>query len=94
MPKGLPFALMDYLKLVDWTGRIAREDERGSIPENTPPILPRLQIDPEAWLRLTTHFEADFCNLVGRPDSLPSACARLGLKWARGTSCCKAMFHT
>ena len=29
MPKGLPFRLTDYLELVDWTGRILREDKRG-----------------------------------------------------------------
>jgi len=92
MPKGLPFALMDYLELLDWTGRIVREDKRGSICADTPPILQRLKIEPEAWLQLTTRFEADFCNLVGRPDSLSGACAALGLNWARGTSHCRAMF--
>ena len=29
-PKGLPFRLTDYLELVDWTGRILREDKRGA----------------------------------------------------------------
>jgi len=94
MPKGLPFALMDYLELVDWTGRIVREDKRGSIPGDTPPILQRLKIEPDAWVQLTTRFEEDFGNLVGRPDSLPAACAALGLCWARGTSHCRAMFPT
>ena len=28
---GLPFLLEDYLEVVDWTGRIIREDKRGSI---------------------------------------------------------------
>lgn len=31
MPEGLPFRLMDYLELVDWTGRQCREDKRGNI---------------------------------------------------------------
>ena len=34
MPKGLPFRLTDYLELVDWTGRILREDKRGAIDAN------------------------------------------------------------
>ncbi len=66
MPKGLPFVLTDYLELVDWTGRIIRQDKRGAIPADTPPILKRLQIQPEAWLELTTGFENNFCTLVGR----------------------------
>ncbi len=69
-----------------------REDKRGPLYTDTPPILQRLQIESQAWLQLSTRFEADFCNLVGRPDSLPGACAALGLNWARGTSHCRAMF--
>lgn len=39
MPFGLPFRLTDYLELVDWTGRLIRENKRGSIHSNLPPIL-------------------------------------------------------
>jgi len=42
MPAGLPFSLNDYLELVDWTGRQIREDKRGHIDSDTPPILQRL----------------------------------------------------
>ena len=31
IPYSLPFRLLDYLELVDWTGRQIREDKRGSI---------------------------------------------------------------
>jgi len=92
MPKGLPFALMDYLELVDWTGRHLRDDKRGSIPGSTPPLLQRLHIEPQAWLQSTTRFETQFRNLVGRPAAVQGACARFGRKWAWGTSHCKAMF--
>ena len=50
MPKGLPFRFADYLELVDWTGRAIRKDKRGAIPDNLPPVLERLQIDPRYWL--------------------------------------------
>ncbi|MCX2796364.1 transposase [Microbulbifer thermotolerans] len=46
MPVGLPFQLQDYLDLVDWSGRCLREDKRGAIDKQLPPILERLQIDP------------------------------------------------
>jgi hypothetical protein len=54
MPKGLPFKLTDYLELVDWTGRILREDKRGYIAQEIPPILERLQIDPRIQLASAT----------------------------------------
>ncbi|WP_250655465.1 hypothetical protein [Alkalimarinus coralli] len=39
MPDGLPYELNDYLALVDWTGKISRDDKRGVIDLNLPPIL-------------------------------------------------------
>ena len=38
MPQGLPFQLNDYLELVDWSGRILREDKKGAIANNLPDI--------------------------------------------------------
>ncbi|WP_410174042.1 transposase, partial [Microbulbifer thermotolerans] len=52
IPVGLPFQLQDYLELVDWSGRCLREDKRGAIDEQLPPILERLQINPRYWLYL------------------------------------------
>ena len=39
MPKGLPFRLIDYLELVDWSGWILREDKKGAISGTIPPVL-------------------------------------------------------
>ena len=62
---GLPFVLRDYLELVDWTGRILREDKRGKINATLPPILQRLALDQESWHILTTEFERKFGQWVG-----------------------------
>jgi REP element-mobilizing transposase RayT len=43
MPQGLPFQLNDYLELVDWSGRILRDDKKGAIPDHLPDILQRLK---------------------------------------------------
>jgi len=56
--RGILFAYRDYLELVDWTGRIIRNDKRGFIDNALPPILSRLQISPEQWHLNTTQFEA------------------------------------
>jgi hypothetical protein len=42
MPKGLPYHLTDYMKLLDWIGRAILENKRGFIPSDKPPILERL----------------------------------------------------
>jgi len=56
--QGILFAFQDYLELVDWTGRIIRNDKRGYIEHALPPILRRLQLSPEQWHLNTTRFEA------------------------------------
>lgn len=62
---GLPFVLRDYLELTDWTGRLIREDKRGSIRSALPAILERLSLNQEAWKTLTTEFEQQFRQWVG-----------------------------
>ena len=92
MPRGLPFRLTDYLDLVDWTGRILRTDKRGAIPDNLPPIMERLNIDPQNWLYLTRHFESPFKGLVGSAYKLKQACQTLGYQRTPGLRSCEAYF--
>ena len=92
MPKGLPFRLNDYLELVDWTGRILRDDKRGAIPDTLPPILERLNMDAKHWLYLANHFESPFKGLVGSAYKLKQACQTLGYQRTPGLRSCEAYF--
>jgi len=49
--RAIPYQIRDYLELVDWSGRAIIEGKRGSIPDNLPPILKRLKIDPDNCIR-------------------------------------------
>ncbi|TMP39932.1 transposase [Pseudoalteromonas citrea] len=80
MPKGLPFELKSYLELVELTGRCMRTDKRGAINPINSPILDRLNIAPENWLKLTTQFTKVFHGAVGRPQKLDNYCASLEIK--------------
>ena len=93
-PNGLPFRLTDYLELVDWSGRLLRDDKRGAIAEDTPPILIQLNIDPKHWCYLTRHFESEFKTLVGSAYKVKAACAQLGQQWAQGIRACRIAFPT
>ena len=72
---GLPFNLVDYLELVDWSGRILREGKRGAIDTTLPPILDRLSLDLESWKILTTRFEDQFHNWVGAEQIVRRVCS-------------------
>jgi len=62
---GIPFRLIDYLELVDWSGRIISQSKRGRINASLPPILERLSFNEDAWKTLTTKFEQQFNQWVG-----------------------------
>ena len=79
MPKGIIYNLLDYLELIDWTGRQIRENKTGSIDRNAPPILLRIGIAPEHWIELCTHFEERFKGLVGSQHSLKNLISSFGL---------------
>ncbi len=55
---GILYAFRDYLELVDWSGRMIRNDKRGFLDQELPPILARLRISPQQWHVNTTRFEA------------------------------------
>jgi len=94
MPDGLPFNLADYLELVDWSGRIIREDKKGRIPDHLPTILQRLDMDARHWLYLTRHFERPFKNLVGEAHNVRRACEEMGKCWVHGISQCEKLFSS
>jgi REP element-mobilizing transposase RayT len=92
MPQGLAFSFSDYLELVDWTGRIIRNDKRGFIPEHIPPILQSLNQDPHNWLYLTQHFESKLKGLVGAVHKLKQVCRKLGYQRTPCLSSCQQHF--
>ncbi len=79
MPRGLIFNLIDYIELVDWTGRIIRDDKRGAINEKEPPILQRLDISTTRWIELSTNFEDRFKGIAGSAESIKALCGYFGL---------------
>ncbi len=53
---GILYAFRDYLELVDWSGRMIRNDKPGFLDQELPPILARLRISPQQWHVNTTRF--------------------------------------
>jgi len=54
--KGLPFSLLDYFELIDWTGRAIRDDKKGAIPLNIASILQKLGVAEGEWVDNVSHF--------------------------------------
>ena len=66
---GMSFEL--YLKLLDWTGRqIRRDDRKGRIPAELAPIMERIGLSGEIWCDVVKRFGKIFKRVAGTPESL------------------------
>jgi len=90
---AVPFALADYLELVDWTGRCQRDDKRGYISTRTPPILQRLFIDPQQWQRTMLPSGLRFQNAVGCVARLKQYAKNLGRHWVKGQGVAQQLYR-
>lgn len=91
---GIPFALQDYIELVDITGRAIREDKRGHIDSSFPPILKRLNIDSETWLYIATTFEESFGPWIGTSQRLQQVCENTKKSWICRSEGCEKLYGT
>ncbi|WP_422132889.1 transposase [Endozoicomonas sp. ALD040] len=90
--KALPYILHDYLELVDWSGRTVRSDKKGSNPSDIPPILTRLEIDSNEWLK-TMRWNNRFYRAVGKLEAMKTFAREVGQHWVKGLFICSRLFH-
>ena len=90
---ALPYRLQDYLALVDWTGRAIREDKRGAIDGRLPPIIQRLNIDPDAWQLAMQPRGNVFGRAMGRLDHLRLHAKTLGQSWIKGLRAAEVLYN-
>ena len=88
----IPFAITDYFQLVDWAGRAIRDDKRGFIANDLPPILKRLEIDADAWLQTLQPKKSAFVRAIGRAGALQEYAERVGKEWLHGTGVARRVF--
>jgi len=94
-PEGIAFSYLDYLdylELVDWSGRAIPDDKTGAIADNLPPILARLRIEQQGWLDMINHYDQRFFRAVGAMDKLKQFAHRLGQCWMKGQSADKCAY--
>lgn len=84
-PTVCDFRLLDYLELVDWTGKVMRDDKRGAMAGELPPILSRLQIAPDVWLRYMRPRVNRCLVAIGHRERLRSYAVTTGRKRKTGT---------
>ena len=90
---SIPFSMLDYAALLDWTGRVLRDDKHGAIDNTLPPILKRLNIDPEAWQAAMQPRGNVFGRALGKLDHLRLHAITLGQQWVKGLRQAERMYR-
>ena len=89
---GIPYSLIDYFELADWTGRAIRDDKRGYIPKTEPKIIHKLGIDTDTWLETVGNFTDNFYTFIGPIEKLEKICQQQQKKWLSGGKICRRLF--
>ncbi len=80
----IPFSFVDYLQLVEETGRVIRNDKKGFIDENTPPLLDRLGIQADRWATSIKKYGSMFSVVSGNKASMDRHKQAADKKWVKG----------
>jgi len=80
----IPIPLVSYLELVDVTGRIIRNDKPGYIPYHIVPILQKLGINPNGFIKVVKNYSRLFKNASGSLSDLSNYCKIFNKKWSFG----------
>ena len=78
------FRLMDYLELVDSTGRAVRDDKRGAVSLQAAGVLDRLGIDTSTWLAHMKPRKQRQPVALGGLNTLKAFAERTGRNWVVG----------
>ncbi len=82
-----------YLELLDWTGRQIRADKPGSIPDSLAPLLNRLDINTDRWVKTVDRYGSLFFRIAGRAESMVEQAARVGRRWLHGIAASREAFQ-
>ncbi len=84
--KTIPFSLLDYLELADWSGRHIDPKKRGYITNDIPHILSDLEIEKDDWLESIKNFRRQYANFAGERVSLLACAHQHHHSWYKGAS--------
>ena len=82
--QDIPFALDDYLSLVETTGRAIIDEYKGYIPAELPDILQRMGLNSDTWLNQIKYFDKWYYKAIGTVDNLKKYCQSLKQKYIKG----------
>ena len=91
--KGIAYSLIDYLELLDWSGRILRQDKGGAICAQRLRLLAVLGLEGESWLELASGFGKNYQGAVGSLEELALFASHTGKCWIARKNALRRCLH-
>jgi hypothetical protein len=88
---GMGFA--DYLELLEWTGKCVVEGKKGSLPESARPVLERMELDVENWVRTVEQYGSLYRRVAGKVENLKKRAQEMGRRWLAGQRKSRGVFR-
>ena len=89
----LPATLIEYLELIDWSGRFVTIRSAAVIPEDTPPMLSRLGLASREFSKFVAGARGYALTVLGDSDSLASWMEFSGRRHLKGFRRAAALFR-
>ncbi|MDP1698806.1 MAG: hypothetical protein Q8L45_13645 [Xanthomonadaceae bacterium] len=84
---------IDYLQLLDWTGRQVHPNKRGTLTGPPPRVLQCLGHDAAQWPRQVLAVGSDFHRAVGAAENLIAKAAAMGQCWLHGIGAARRLLR-
>lgn len=91
-PEHIPYNLIEYIQLVEWTGRQIRIGKRGYISSEIPAIFERLRINTSAWLHNCERLEKTYYRVIGSAARLQEFCEKIKQQRVLGITAARQAF--
>ncbi len=89
----VPFRWLDYVALVERTGRLVRIDKQGTLMTESLPILSTLGLAPDEWVKTVTQRQTKFELFIGSVRRLRELADARGWRWVRGIGASRRLYR-
>jgi len=89
---GLPFNLIDYFELIDWSSKVIKGGERVMASSMNQYFLRKLSINELAWIDTVGQLEKQFGVAVGSESDLECFTKKISTHWYRGRRASKHFY--
>jgi len=90
--RKLSITLREYTELTEWAGRSIIHPDKASIPRHLAPILDRLNLQSNHWLKLVENYGRHYNRVVGPIELIRQKAKQLNKRCLQGISSAKLFY--